>query len=321
MKCPVCSVENPDGKEFCGDCGAPLPEPVAPATVEAPAPTPTPATPAAAAPAPTPAPQYQPPAAAQPVAAPAASTKFKLTAPIALILAGVILLGLIGCGVGAFLIFKKPAKTVITEDPTKIVVKEEPGRGEIVIRKEKGFGTAMEALADLAEQFYKGADWYSVIVSEEDARVEYYITPDETTYDKGVVIELKDVGWLVTDTYTVDMSKIQIKEEPPKKDDEYPPEVWAAYAVDQLLTALKEGRYDDALAMTTQPLSDTDLTQIPTNWTNIEYVGSNAQEDGNYIVIFTITWEGGTDESAGAIVMPTTDQGWLISQLGSYTAP
>ena len=32
MKCPVCGTENPEGKKFCGDCGAmiPLPPPVQP---------------------------------------------------------------------------------------------------------------------------------------------------------------------------------------------------------------------------------------------------------------------------------------------------
>jgi hypothetical protein len=34
MKCPNCGTENPEGKKFCGDCGAMIPQPPPPPPVE-----------------------------------------------------------------------------------------------------------------------------------------------------------------------------------------------------------------------------------------------------------------------------------------------
>ncbi len=319
MKCSACGAENPDGKEFCGDCGADLtPDspPVVPENVEVPSPAPE----VVAAPTPVAAPQpvaaYAAPA-PQYAATPAAAPKKKLTGPIVAIAAGLVLLLLLSCCIGGFLLFKKkPVKTEKTETKTEIVVKPEIGRGEIVISKEKGFSTAMDALSDVAEQFYQGKDWWYVALNEADDRVEYYITPDETTYDKGVVIELKEGEWFSTDIYTVDMSKVKVQEDPPANTDDLTPEEWAAWSVNEFMIAIQEGRVDDARDLAAPPLSESDLSQIPGDWTDIEYLGAEAGETGDVAVVFTITWADGTKENAGAVVVPEGD-GWYVSQLGS----
>lgn len=317
MKCSACGVENPDGNEFCGGCGADLTPgspPVVPENVGVPSPAPG----APAAPAPVAAPQYAAaPAAAPQYTAPAATApKKKLTGPIVAIAAGLVLLLLLSCCIGGYLLFrKKPVKTEKTETKTEIVVKPEIGRGEIVISKEKGFPTAMDALADVADQFYQGKDWWYVVVTEEDNRVEYYITPDETTYDKGVVIDLQDGEWFSSDIYTVDMSKINVEKTEPT-DEEVTPEAWAAWTVNEFMLAIQEGRTDDAYNLTAPPLSDLDITQLPTDWKDIEYIGAESTDEGDVVVIFVITWDDNSTENVAALVIPG-DDGWYVSDMGS----
>lgn len=317
MKCSACGAENPDGNEFCGECGTALQPVSSPAVAQnAEAVPPAPGVPAA--PAPVAAPQYAAPAAApQYAAAPAAAPKKKLTGPIVAIAAGLVLLLLLSCCIGGYLLLrKKPVETEKTETNTEIVVKPEVGRGEIVISKEKGFPTAMDALADVADQFYQGKDWWYVVVTEEDNRVEYYITPDETTYDKGVVIELTDSEWFSTDVYTVDMSKVNIEKTEPTGDEDITPEAWAAWTVNEFMVAIQEGRMDDAYDLTAPPLSDLDITQLPTDWKDIEYIGAESTEEGDVVVIFVITWEDNSTENVGALVIPG-DDGWYVSDMGS----
>ncbi len=40
MTCPTCKADNPDGKKFCGECGAALSEPIKSEAVEAAVPVP-----------------------------------------------------------------------------------------------------------------------------------------------------------------------------------------------------------------------------------------------------------------------------------------
>lgn len=314
MKCPACGVENPEDKDFCGDCGARLPEEVA-APAAPPAEAPAPAAPAYQAPPPA----YQtPPAGAYAPPAPAAPKK-KLSGPVIAIVAGVLVLCALSCCIGGFLVFKPEKPEKKTEDPTKIVVKEEPNRGKIEISKEQGFETSMDALTDVAQQYYQGEDWWYLALSEEDDQAEYYITPDETTYDKGVILERRDDEWFVTDIYTVDMSQVEVtpEEDPTTENTEdITPEEWAAWTVNELLTALTEGRIEDAYTFTMQPLSDYDLSEFTGQIDSWEFLGAEVQDDGSVVVLWTMYWTDGTSNNVGGIVQ-AGDEAWYVSDMAS----
>jgi hypothetical protein len=302
MKCPSCGAENPDGKEFCGDCGAKLPDEVPAAVPEPPAAPPVAPPPAYTPPATAPVapPAYTAPVA--PVAPVPAAPKKKLTGPVIAIVVGVLLLCCISCGIGGLFLFKDNGKTTEDTDPKKTIVVDdkEKDRGKISISKEQGFAEPMDALSDIAQQYYKGADWWYVTIAEEDAKVEYYITPDETTYDKGIIVEKTGDEWFVTDIYTVDMTQVEPPTTEPADETDVTPEEYAAYVVDQLLTALYEGRVDDAYAYTMQPLSDYDLSELSGQFDSWEFLGADEQDDGSVVVLLTMYWSDGTQNNVGA---------------------
>lgn len=371
MNCPACGAENPDGKEFCGDCGAhlstgephedqapptdapgptepheeppPLPDspyvettaipheqyaatPVAPpvASYEQPAQTP-PAQPAYQAP---PAsyqapaqpsyqaqPTYQQPA--QPTyGTPPAPPPKKKTGLIIGIVAGVVLLCVLGCCITLFLI---PTDDETTTNDT-VVSEAEGERGRIEISEEEGFASSMDALTDVADQYYRGDDWWYLEIAIEDDYEEYYITPDETTYDKGVIIEKRNGEWFVTDVYTVDMSQVAVEEGTGTGEgaaaSDLSEEDAAAMTVDAMLVAIMEGRIDDAYALTTTPLYDYDLSVLTGEYTDWEFLGAEIQDDGSAVVIFTMYWSDGTTENVGALVV--REEGtWYVSDIGS----
>lgn len=366
MKCPACGADNPDGKEFCGDCGVHLttgaapPEPGPPAEgpvsenvqgvlepVEEPpampespyvqstaipheqyVPTPV-APPTAAEPGYQPPaqpvyqqPTYQPPPAQpayqQPATPPPAPPK-KKTGLIIGIVAGVVLLCLLGCCITLFFI-PTDDETTTTEDENTIVVEAEGERGKIEISEEQGFASSMDALSDVADQYYRGDDWWYVEIAIEDDYEEYYITPDEATYDKGVILEKRDNEWFVTDVYTVDMSQVAVEEGTGTGDEtvttNLTPEEAAATAVDTLLLAILDGDMETAYAVTTTPLFDYDLSVLTGEYTDWEFLGAEIQEDGSAVVIFTMYWSDGTTENVGALVVLEGDT-WLVSDMGS----
>lgn len=353
MNCPACGAENPEGKEFCGDCGAHLAQDAVPAEPEGtPDPVPagdddghsnipespyvqTTAIPheqyaagsvpqppaqqayqAASPPAP---PQYQ---AAQPTyaqASPAAPPKKKTGLIIGLV-AGVILLCVLGCCITLFFIPTDDETTTTGEDENTLVVEAEGERGKIEISEEQGFADSMDALSDVAEQYYRGEDWWYVEITLEDDYEEYYITPDEATYDKGVILEKRDDEWFVVDVYTVDMSQVAVEEgsgaDTSAATSDLAPEDAAAMAVDGMLVAIMEGRLEDAYTFTTAPLYDYDLSVLTDSYTSWEFLGAEIQDDGSAVVLFTMHWSDGTTENVGALVLKEGDA-WLVSDIGS----
>lgn len=365
MNCPACGAENPDDKEFCGDCGAHLdtgemPAGDAPAEVEVDAdgipdspyvettaipheqyaatpvapPTGTygqsqaygepqapPAQPTYQQPPAQPAyqaqPTYQQPAQPTYGTPPAAPPK-KKTGLIIGIVAGVILLCILGCCITLFVIPTDDETTTTDEDT--IVVEAEGERGRIEISEEEGFADSMDALTDVADQYYRGEDWWYIEIAVEDDYEEYYITPDEATYDKGVILEQRNGEWFVTDVYTVDMSQVAVEEGTGTGEEaaasDLSDEDAAALTVDAMLVAIMEGRIDDAYALTTTPLYDYDLSVLTGEYTDWEFLGVEIQEDGSAVVIFTMYWSDGTTENVGALVLLEGGT-WYVSDIGS----
>jgi hypothetical protein len=331
MKCPACGADNPDDKEFCGDCGvhltpeqtaaeaAGVPEPPYVETTAIPheqyaaatAPPPVETNQGAYQPQPQPTqPVYQQPAYAPPPSAPPAAPPKKKTGLIIAIVAGVVLLCLLGCCITLFLI-----PTDDTTDDTNVTQDDD----QIVISAEEGFASSMDALSDVADQYYRGDDWWYLEIAIEDDYEEYYITPDETTYDKGVILEKRNGEWFVTDVYTVDMSQVAVEEGTGTTDTDttgMTDEEAAATAVDTLLLAIMEGRMEDAYAVTTSPLYDYDLSVLTGEYTGWEFLGAEMQEDSSVVVVFTMYWSDGTTENVGALVVPG-DLAWYVSDMGS----
>ncbi|MBN1192805.1 MAG: zinc ribbon domain-containing protein [Coriobacteriia bacterium] len=297
MNCPACGAENPANQEFCDSCGAHLPHEVAPPAAPPVEPPPIPASPS---PAPTPpAPSPTPP-------------KKKLTGPVIGIVAALVLLCALGCCIGSFALFNDDS----TDGEDTVVVDEESDRGRIEISEERGFATSMDALEDAADQYYRGDDWWYLEISTEDDYEEYYITPDEATYDKGVIIERRNREWFVTDVYTVDMSQVALQETEPTSEEDTTPEEWAVWTVNEFMTAISEGRVDDAYALTTTPMSDYDLSALPNTYTNVEFIGAELQRDDSVIVIFTLTWEDDSTENVAATCV-AENSSWYVSDMGS----
>ena len=247
---------------------------------------------------------------------PAAPPK-KKTGLVIGIVAGIVALCLLGCCITLFFI---PTDEETTTTDNTIVVEAEGERGKIEISEEQGFADPMDALGDVAEQYYRGADWWYVEIAIEDDYEEYYITPDEATYDKGVILEKRDDEWFVSDVYTVDMSQVAVEEgtgaDTSVVTSDLAPEDAAAVAVDAMLVAIMEGRTDDAYALTTSPLYDYDLSVLTGEYTDWEFLGAEIQEDGSAVVIFTMYWSDGTTENVGALVLQEGDA-WLVSDIGS----
>lgn len=317
MNCPACGAENPEDKEFCGDCGAHLPQetPYVQATAipheqYAAGAVPPPQVPAQ--------PAYQP---AQPTYTPTppAAPPKKKTGLIVGIVAGVILLCIAGCCITLFFIPTDDETTTTDEDQNTIVVEAEGERGKIEISEERGFADSMDALTDVADQYYRGDDWWFIEIALEDDYEEYYITPDEATYDKGVILEKRDDEWFVVDVYTVDMSQVAVEEGSggdSTATGDLAPEDAAAMAVDAMLVAIMEGRLEDAYALTTSPLYDYDLSVLTGSYTDWEFLGAEIQDDGSAVVIFTMYWSDGTTENVGALVFQESGV-WLVSDIGS----
>lgn len=333
MDCPACGAENPDGKEFCGDCGAHLttgePHEDQATPTDAPGPTEpyeepptlpdspyvettaipheqyaaTPVAPLVA--------SYE-----QPAQTPPAPPPKKKTGLIIGIVAGVVLLCILGCCITLFLI---PTDDETTSNGT-VVSEAEGERGRIEISEEEGFASSMDALTDVADQYYRGDDWWYLEIAIEDDYEEYYITPDETTYDKGVILEKRNGEWFVTDVYTVDMSQVAVEEGTGTGEgaaaSDLSDEDAAAMTVDAMLVAIMEGRIDDAYALTTTPLYDYDLSVLTGEYTDWEFLGAEIQDDGSAVVIFTMYWSDGTTENVGALGV--REEGtWYVSDIGS----
>lgn len=262
-------------------------------------------------------PTYQAPPAQPTYAAPPAVPPKKRTGLIIGIVAGAILLCILGCCLTLFLV-PTDDETITGEDT--IVVEAEGERGRIEISEEQGFASSMDALTDVADQYYRGEDWWYVEIAVEDEYEEYYITPDEATYDKGVILEMRGDEWFVTDVYTVDMSQVAVEEGTGTGDvaaaSDLSDEDAAAMAVDAMLVAIMEGRIDDAYALTTTPLYDYDLSELTGEYNDWEFLGAEIQDDGSAVVLFTMYWSDGTTENVGALVL---DEGgaWLVSDIGS----
>ncbi len=328
MKCPACGAENPEGKEFCGDCGARLPhedataiphEQYAAAAVPPPPSMPQPASPAQP-PAPPTYTTTQPPAQPAYTQIPPPAPPKKKTGLVVGIVAGVILLCVMGCCITLFFIPTDDETTTTDGDGKTTVVEAEGERGKIEISEEQGFADSMDALGDVAEQYYRGEDWWYVEISLEDDYEEYYITPDETTYDKGVILEKRGDEWFVVDVYTVDMSQVAVEEgsgaDTSAATSDLAPEDAAAIAVDGMLVAIMEGRLEDAYTFTTAPLYDYDLSVLTDSYTSWEFLGAEIQDDGSAVVLFTMYWSDGTTENVGALVLQEGDA-WLVSDIGS----
>lgn len=259
------------------------------------------------------------PAYQQPPAQPSYGTPpKKKTGLIIALVAGVILLCIIGCCVTLSLIPTDDETTTTDEDT--IVVEAEGERGRIEISEEEGFADSMDALTDVADQYYRGEDWWYIEIAIEDDYEEYYITPDETTYDKGVILEQRNGEWFVSDVYTVDMSQVAVEEGTGTGEEaaasDLSDEDAAALTVDAMLVAIMEGRIDDAYALTTTPLYDYDLSVLTGEYTDWEFLGVEIQEDGSAVVIFTMYWSDGTTENVGALVL--LEEGtWYVSDIGS----
>ncbi|MRS12541.1 MAG: zinc ribbon domain-containing protein [Actinobacteria bacterium] len=285
MNCPACGALNPDGKEFCGDCGAHLPHDAVAAGPAAETPPPPPPK--------------------------------KKTGLIIGIAAGVLALCLLGCCITLFLIPTDDTTDTTSADSDTIVVEAEGERGKIVIHPEQGFSDSMDALTDVADQYYRGADWWYLEIVIEGEKEEYYITPDETTYDKGVILEKRDGEWFVTDVYTVDMSQIAVEEGTDTTADTTTastPEEGAATAVNALLLAMMEGRIDDAYAVSTPPMSDYDLSVFTGEFTDWEFLGADVQDDSSVVVLFTMTWSDATQSNAAAVVIEDSGA-WYVSDM------
>jgi hypothetical protein len=263
--------------------------------------------------------QYQP---AQPPYAPAppAAPPKKKTGLIIAIVAGVVLLLVMGCCITLFFIPTDEETTTTSEDSNTIVVEAEGERGKIEISEEQGFADSMDALGDVAEQYYRGADWWYVEIAVEDDYEEYYITPDEATYDKGVILEKRDDEWFVVDVYTVDMSQVAVEEGSgagaSAVTSDLAPEDAAAMAVDAMLVAIMDGRLEEAYSLTTTPLSGYDLSVLTGSYTDWEFLGAEIQEDGSAVVLFTMYCTDDTPENVGALVLQEGDV-WLVSDIGS----
>ncbi|MDO8847104.1 MAG: hypothetical protein Q7W51_01775 [Coriobacteriia bacterium] len=260
--------------------------------------------------------QQQAPSAQPTYSAPPATPPKKKTGMIIAIVAGVILLCILGCCVTLFFI---PDDETTTDDENSIVVEQEGERGRIEISEEQGFESSMDALTDVADQYYRGEDWWYVEITMEDGYEEYYITPDEATYDKGVILESRNGEWFATDVYTVDMTQVAIEEgadEPATDTTALTAEEAAAWTVNEMLLAIMEGRIDDAYTFTTTPLYDYDLSELTGEYTDWEFLGAEIQEDGSAVVLFTMYWSDGTTENVGALLV-VGDEGWYVSDIGS----
>ena len=287
MDCPACGARNPDDKEFCGDCGTHLPGAAIPAQ-------------------PTPPQQYAP--------VPPTPPKKKRTGTIIAIVAAIILLCAFSC---CMLLFVLPGDS--DPDGGDIVVEAEDGRGRIEIKEEQGFESSMKALEDVADQYYRGDEWWYLVIGEEDDYEEYYITPDEATYDKGVILEKRNEQWFVSDVYTVDMSQVAIEEgedEPATDTADLSDEEAAAWTVNELLLAILDGRMDDAYDLTTTPLYDYDLSELTGQYDDWEFIGAEIQNDGSVMVIVTLHWVDDTQENVAALVVAENGT-WYVSDLGS----
>lgn len=338
MDCPACGARNPEDKEFCGDCGAHLSQetPAEPEGIQvSPAETgetehsnipespyvQTTAIPHEQYAAGTVPPVPQPPAQPAYAPAPPAAPPKKKTGLVIGIVAGVILLCIMGWCITLFLIpTGEETPTTTGGDENTLVVEAEGERGKIEISEEQGFTDSMDALGDVAEQYYRGEDWWYVEIALEDDYEEYYITPDEATYDKGVILEKRDDEWFVVDVYTVDMSQVAVEEgsgaDTSAATSDLAPEDAAAIAVDGMLVAIMEGRLEDAYTFTTTPLYDYDLSVLTDSYTGWEFLGAEIQDDGSAVVLFTMYWSDGTAENVGALVVQEGDA-WLVSDLGS----
>ena len=263
-------------------------------------------------------PAYQQPPTQPSYGTPPAAPPKKKTGLIIGIVAGVILLCILGCCITLFLIPTDDETTTTDEDT--IVVEAEGERGRIEISEEEGFTDSMDALTDVADQYYRGEDWWYIEIAVEDDYEEYYITPDEATYDKGVILEQRNGEWFVTDVYTVDMSQVAVEEGTGTGEEaaasDLSDEDAAALTVDAMLVAIMEGRIDDAYALTTTPLYDYDLSVLTGEYTDWEFLGVEIQEDGSAVVIFTMYWSDGTTENVGALVLLEGGT-WYVSDIGS----
>lgn len=272
MRCPRCGTENPAGVASCSACGARL------------SPPPPPAAPV--------------------------RKKRPVWLIVAAVLGTLFLLAVI-CAVAGALFFLP-----VREEIQQVDMKETSERAG------DGYSTPEKALDAEAKNLLSG-DWVFYTVDETDEYVEYWIGPKNAQFVKGVIVTKLDSGkWVASDVYTLDLSQqaadtpgdggAQDRAEEDSGDDtgasegEPTVEEVAVWVVSEYLTAVGEGRGDDAYDLTMAPLADAGPDAMVGDFESFEITFSETQPDGSVVVYFTLQWP---DESSdmGALVVSDTD--------------
>jgi hypothetical protein len=314
MRCPVCGTEDPTPAEFCASCGAPLPHPAEPPQARTEAPvgvTPTTAPVPRAYPAPS---AYPPPAAhATSDDLPIEVQERRFKNILGAVIVGVLAVAIVGGGIAAYVLTRDK-----DENDPRTTSKKEEGKA-LDIRTERGFETSLDALSDAGTQYYgEDAEWWYYPLVEEDDIAEYWLGTNDGEWERGVIVEARDGEWFVSDTYTVDPQDVE-PEDPAEGD--VTAEEAAAWALNEFIISMYEGRYEDMMAVTSSPLSEfapEELVEIfaPADLTDFEITGAEAYDDGTAIVAFTLGYSDGTYYEIGAICTLGDDGYYYVSDIG-----
>lgn len=274
MRCAKCGTDNAPNRAVCSACGA----------------------------------QLSPP----PPPSPASLRKKRPAWLIIVAIAGTLLLLAAICGLVALLLLV-PTNTD-SGDKTPPVSTERAG---------DGYNSPEKALDAEATNLLSG-EWSFYTVDETDEYVEYWIGPKNEQFVKGIIVTKLESGkWVASDVYTLDLSQ-QASDSASDEDagqdadadtsdeettdetaeEDATPEEVAVWVVSEYLTAVGEGRGDDAFNLTTSPLSDAGPDSMTGDFEAYEIYSAETQDDGSIVVYFTLEWPDQTSDN-GALV--TTD--------------
>lgn len=314
MRCPVCGTEDSTPAEFCASCGAPLPRATEPQQARPDAapgqgPVAAPVTP------PYPVPSAYPTPAAHVTAddLPVEVQERRFKNILGAVIVGVLAVAIVGGGIAAYVLTRDKDE----KDP-QVASKKEEGE-KLDIRTERGFDTALDALSDAGVQYYgEDAEWWYYPLVEEDDIAEYWLGTSDGDWERGVILEARNDEWFVSDTYTVNPQDVE--PEDPAGDDVTAEEA-AAWALNEFILAMYEGRYEDMMAVTSSPLSEfaaEELVEIfaPADLTDFEITGAEAYDDGTAIVAFNLGYSDGTFYEIGAICTLGDDGYYYVSDIG-----